>query len=110
MRKANVSDMFKIGRLVTKLGIKEQIYEAQKGKGVDKLEEIGFDLIYMIFEKAVSEEVEDEIYDILSGPFETPKEDIEKMTLNKLLEGCTKVFDLKTVINFISRALPMIKN
>lgn len=110
MRKANIGDLFKIGRLVTKLDIKEQIFEAQKGKEVDKLEEIGFDLIYSIFEKAVSEEVENEIYDVLSGPFETPKEDIRKMSFSELLEHFTNTFDLKTVINFIKRAQPMIKN
>lgn len=110
MRKANIEDMFKIGRLVTKLGIKEQIFEAQKGKEIDNFEEIGFDLVYMIFEKVVSKEVENEIYDVLSGPFEMPKEDIRKLSLSKLLEHFTSVFDLETVVNFIKRALPTIKN
>lgn len=110
MRKANIGDLFKIGRLVTKLDIKDQIFESQKGKEVDKLEEIGFDLVYLIFEKAVSEEVESEIYDILSGPFEMPKEDIRKLSLSKLLEHFTNVFDLETVVNFIKRAQPMTKN
>ena len=49
MRKANMNDLFQIARLVTKLGIKDDIFEAQKGK--EDVEQIGFDVIFKIFEK-----------------------------------------------------------
>lgn len=109
MRKANTADMFKIGRLITDLGVKEQLFEAQKNKEIDKLEEIGFDFFYAIFEKAVSEEVENKIYDVLSGPFEMTGEDIGKMTFSKLIDEFVNCFDLNVVVNFIKRALPEIK-
>lgn len=51
MRKANTADMFKIGRLITDLGVKEQLFEAQKNKEIDKLEEIGFDFFYAILKR-----------------------------------------------------------
>ena len=109
MRKANTADMFKIGRLITDLGVKEQLFEAQKNKEIDKLEEIGFDFFYAIFEKAVSEEVERKIYDVLSGPFEMADEEIGKMAFSELLDGFVNCFDLEVVVNFIKRALPAIK-
>lgn len=109
MRKANTADMFKIGRLITDLGVKEQLFEAQKNKEIDKLEEIGFDFFYAIFEKAVSEEVEKKIYDVLSGPFEMTGEEIGEMAFSELLDGFVNCFDLETLVNFIKRALPAIK-
>ena len=109
MRKANTADMFKIGRLITDLGVKDQLFEAQKNKEIDKLEEIGFDFFYAIFEKAVSEEVENKIYDVLSGPFEMTSDEIGKMTFSKLIDEFVNCFDLNVLVNFIKRALPEIK-
>lgn len=109
MRKANTADMFKIGRLITDLGVKEQLFEAQKNKEIDKLEEIGFDFFYAIFEKVVSEEVEKKIYDVLSGPFEMTGEEIGKMAFSELLDEFVNCFDLNLVVNFIKRALPEIR-
>lgn len=109
MRKANTADMFKIGRLITDLGVKEQLFEAQQNKEIDKLEEIGFDFFYAIFERAVSKDVEKKIYDVLSGPFEMAGEEIGKMPFSELLDGFVNCFDLNLVVNFINRALPAIK-
>lgn len=109
MRKANTADMFKIGRLITALGVKEQLFKAQKNKEIDNLEEIGFDFFYAIFEKAVSEEAENKIYDVLSGPFEMTGEEIGKMTFSKLIDEFVNCFDLEVLANFIKRALPAIK-
>lgn len=109
MRKANTADMFKIGRLITNLGVKEQLFKAQQNKEIDKLEEIGFDFFYAIFERAVSKDVEKKIYDVLSGPFEMTSEEIEKMAFSELLDGFVNCFDLEVVVNFIKRALPAIK-
>ena len=101
MRKANVSDMFKCARLVNKLGIKEEIFNAQKGS--DDLEKIGFNVFYTIFENATTEESENEIYSILSSPFEIPKEDVGKLSPDKLLEYFNECFNFKTLVNFIQR-------
>lgn len=109
MRKANTADMFKIGRLITDLGVKEQLFKAQQNKEIDKLEEIGFDFFYAIFERAVSKDVEKKIYYVLSGPFEMISEEIGKMAFSELLDGFVNCFDLETVVNFIKRALPTIK-
>ena len=108
MRKANVSDMFKIARLVKKLGIKEELFNAQKGS--DNLEEIGFGAAYAIFENAVNEQCENEVYEILSGPFEIPKEDVAKLELDVLFENCKKCFNFSTLLNFTKRVLPKITN
>ena len=32
MRKANTADMFKVGRLITDIGVKEQLFIAQQNK------------------------------------------------------------------------------
>ena len=54
MRKANVSDLFNVARLVKNFGIKDEVFDAAKGK--DDLEEIGFEMIYNIFDKAYREQ------------------------------------------------------
>lgn len=109
MRKANMNDLFQIARLVTKLGIKDDIFEAQKEKELVDVEQIGFDVVFKIFEKATTEDIQNEIYEILSAPFEIPKEDIGRLEPDKLIEMCSKCFNLTTVINFIKRVQPMIQ-
>lgn len=102
MRKANVNDLFNITRLVTELGVKEQLFNAQKGK--EDIEKIGFDFFYIVFENATSKESQKKIYDILSGPFEMNADEIGTMDIDSLISSFRECFNISTIVNFIKRA------
>lgn len=107
MRKANVSDMFNIARLIKEFGIKDEIFEATKGK--DDIEEIGFSMVYNIFDKATTEEAETKIYEVLSSPFEVGCADIGKMEIDELINNFMHCFNVGTLLNFIKRANTLVK-
>lgn len=107
MRKANVSDMFNIARLIKEFGIKDEIFEATKGK--DDIEEIGFSMVYNIFDKATTEEAEQKIYEVLSKPFEIECKKIGKMEIDELINIFLQCFNISTLLNFIKRATPLVK-
>lgn len=101
MRKANVSDLFNVARLVKNFGIKDEVFDAAKGK--DDLEEIGFEMIYNIFDKATTEESEKQIYEVLSKPFEISSDEVSKMEIDVLIQTFKTCFNMETLVNFIKR-------
>lgn len=103
MRKANTNDMFSAARLFKKLGLKKEIFEATKGK--DDVEEIGFNVFYDIFEKATTEDIQNEIYKVLSGPFEMNPDKVGDLAFDELIKNCKFCFNLETLINFTKRAV-----
>lgn len=108
MRKANVHDLFNASRLLSKLDLKDEIFKIQSTINSNSNEEkIGFDFILNVFEKASDEAMENEIYKVLSGPFEMAEEDVAKMEIAEFCKSTLKCFNLETLLNFISRANQM---
>lgn len=102
MRKANTNDLFNIARLIDELGLKEDLFEAQKGK--EDIEKIGFDFIFKIFSKAIKKESQQKIYDVLSEPFEIEPQKVGELGIMELINNTMSCFDLSEVINFFKRA------
>ena len=101
MRKANTNDLFNIARVINELSLKDDVFEAQKGK--EDIEKIGFDLIFNILSKATTKEAQDKIYQVLCEPFEMTKKEVGLLEFDKLIEYCMECFNFKTVLNFIQR-------
>ncbi len=108
MRKANIHDLFNASRLLNKLDLKDEVFKIQSTINSDSNEErIGFDFVLNVFEKASGNEMENEIYKVLSGPFEMTEEEVAKMEIAEFCKSTLKCFNLETLLNFISRANQM---
>ena len=99
--------MFEVVRFIDKLGIKDDIFQAQKGE--EDLERIGFDVIMQIIEKATTSQAEKELYSVLSGPFEMKAKDIEVMDITEFVNAITTCFNLSTLVNFMQRVGPLVQ-
>jgi len=116
MRSLQTRDLFNAVRLVKEIGIREEIKNValkvnvnDENKEKINIEEIGIDLIFSIFDRAVEKNVEEKIYEFLAGPFECEVNDIAKMDPLELLERITKVADIKKWKDFLSKAAQLMK-
>ena len=105
MRKANTNDLFNIARLVNELGLKDDIFEAQKNaqKSEADANAIGYELVFSILSKATTKASQDKIYQVLCEPFEMSAEEVGLLEFDQLIENCKNCFNLTTVLNFIKR-------
>lgn len=96
MRQLNTGDLFKAARLIRKMGIKEDLKVFAEGINSDqKQEEVGIDLLMLIFERATDEASEQLIYEFLAGPFETTADGVKEMELFTMVENLFKVADIE---------------
>lgn len=86
MRKLKTKDVFTAGRMIKKMGIKEELKIALTNERTSR-ENVGFEVMNEIFEKAVEQESEQLIYEFLAGPFECDPKDVEDMELLQMVEG-----------------------
>ena len=106
MRQLNTGDLFKAARLIRKIGIKEDLKTFAEGiKADQKQEEVGFDLLMLIFERATDETSEKLIYEFLSGPFEVTLDEVKEMELFALVESLFQVADVEKWKGFFQGAL-----
>ena len=107
MRKANIHDMFEVVRFIDKLGIREDLFDAQHN--IEDLEKIGFEAIFDIIKATTTQNAETEFYKLLSSPFEMKPEEIETMEITVFVNSIKECFNLETLINFIKRVGPMVQ-
>ena len=74
MRNLQTSDLFSLCRILTTIGIREEIREvaikAEESKTKKVKVDMGFDLLFGILEKATKEQSEQEIYKFIANLFE----------------------------------------
>ena len=111
MRKLNLSDVFKMGRIIkaanikTALvnifknvddkdaGISEDDSEEMKEQKLEKLREsVGLEAVMTVFEACCTEQLENMIYDFLGGVTEKETEKIATQSLGTTIE------DIKTIV------------
>lgn len=106
MRQLNTGDLFKAARLIRKMGIKEDLKKFAEGINADqKQEEVGIDLLILIFERATDESSEQLIYEFLSGPFEVTPDVVKEMELFTLVESLFEVADIEKWKGFFQGVL-----
>ena len=89
-RKLQTSDVFAGIRAINAIGIKEDIKKmCMKANSVQEIvqEEVGFEMIWGIFEKMIGTKGESEIYKFAANIFECSPEDLAKMDPVELLNG-----------------------
>lgn len=90
MRKFETADLFAAGRIISELGVKEEIRAVcMKSNDITDVWAAGYDLIYLLFEKAVEKKTETLIYEFLAGIMEISAEEVKHYDLLDLIDELT---------------------
>ena len=113
MRNLETHDIFSACRLLTKIGVREEIRNVAKAAEESKSKrvqfDIGFDLMFGILEKATQENAENEIYKFIADLFECDPEEVRKMNPIELLKDLEKVANVEEWKNFFGYVAKLMK-
>lgn len=106
MRKLKTSDLFALGRCISKIGIKDELKKlGMKANSAKDIYEMGFEAIFDLFEKACEQKSEQPIYEFIATLFECEWEEIRDMNPIKLIEKLKEVADVATWKAFFKTAV-----
>lgn len=112
MRNLQTRDLFDAGRLIMKLGVRNEIEEiakrAEENKGKPIKIDMGFDLFFGILEKAMQKNAEKDIYIFIANIFECTWEEVQCMDPMDLFDKLGQVADFERWKNFFKRVAKMI--
>lgn len=112
-RKLQLTDVFEGGRLILKIGIREEVEEVAKRAEESKEKRVqidmGFDLFFGILSKAIEADAEKEVYKFLANIFECTPEEISKMDPLVVFNELKEVASFEEWANFIKGAIKLIR-
>lgn len=113
MRSLRTSDIFSACRLLSLIGIREEIREvamkAEESKTKKVKVDMGFDLLFGVLEKATQENAEKEIYKFIADLFECDWESVRDMDPIELFDKLEQVADIEKWQNFFKRVAALMK-
>ena len=112
MRQLQTGDVFAFVRMTKKIGITEELKELILSKDSIKdltAESFGYDLIFLLFDKAAEENSENELYKFLAGPLEMQPEEIQKTDPIDLIEMLKGLADTEKWKSFFTSASKLMK-
>lgn len=99
MRGLQTSDIFSAVRVLTKIGVREEIKEvakqAEESKGKKIQIDFGFDLMFGIIEKAAEQRAENEIYCFIADLFECSPDEVKKMNPVQMFKNLLEVANVE---------------
>lgn len=111
MRKLQTSDIFGMCRVVSAIGVKEEIRSIALSKEKKSMEDKGYDLIFALFEKATASKAEKEFYKFFANIFEMEPKEVEKMDPVEFMDMLVEAASIDKWKAFFSRvASIMVKN
>ena len=112
MRSLQTSDIFAACRILSKIGVREEIREvamkAEESKTKKVQIDMGFDLLFGIIEKATQENAEKEIYKFIADLFECDPEEVRVMNPVKMLKQLEEVANFeewKDFFGYVARLM-----
>ena len=112
MRELQTPDVFALVRLISKAGIKEdlksRILEIEDLKSVNT-ESFGYDVLFLLIEKAAEPQIENEIYKFFADIFEESVEDIKKSDPIDFFEKIMQVATPERWLAFFESAARLMK-
>lgn len=112
MRNLETRDIFSAVRLLTKIGVREEIKEvarqAEESKGNKVRFDFGFDLLFGVIEKAAQENAEKEIYKFIADLLECDPEEVRTMKpveMLKKLEEVANIEEWKDFFGYVRRLI-----
>lgn len=113
MRSLRTEDIFKACRLISKIGVREEVKavakQAEESKEKKVKVDMGFDLLFGILEKATEENAEKEIYLFIANIFECEWKEVRDMDPVELLDKLEEVADIEKWKNFFKRVAALMK-
>lgn len=113
MRNLRTTDIFAACRLLSAIGVREEIREvalrAEESKGKKIKFDMGFDLLFGIIEKATTQNGEEEIYKFIANIFECDWESVRDMDPFELMDKLEKVASIEKWKNFFKRVADLMK-
>lgn len=114
MRNLKTSDIFSACRLLSTIGIREEIKEVARQAEESKTKKIkvdmGFDLLFGVIEKATTEGAEKEIYKFIADIFESDWEYVRDLDPIELLDKLEQVADFDKWKSFFKRVAALMKS
>lgn len=104
IRGLQTEDLFKAWRLISKIGVREEIREvaarAEENKGKKVQFDMGFDLMFGILDKATQTKAENEIYIFIADLFGCAPDEVRTMPPLELFNNLGQVADFEEWKNF----------
>lgn len=110
MRSLQSGDIFAACRLLKAIGVRDEIKKvAEKATSMQDFKsfDVGFDLIYNLFEMAVTSEAEKEWYKFFAGIFECKAEEVKQMDPCDFIDKVLEVADVQKWRDFFSKVLSL---
>ena len=113
MRNLQTSDIFAACRLVSAIGMREELraiaqeMEGNAGKRVQW--DFGFDFLLAIIDKAAQEKAENEVYKFIAGIFECECDAVREMDPIELFDKLGQVADWEKWKAFFDRLMLLLK-
>jgi uncharacterized protein YaaR (DUF327 family) len=107
MRKIVLSDVPKLARIIKTTNTKEAIlkaYEDGKRDGADA-EVVAATVFFTIFENCGEEKTEKQIYELLAGIMEKTPEEVQGLSVDKLIEDIKVIAEENNLVSFFKSAL-----
>lgn len=112
MKTLGMEHVFSAGRLLMKIGVREEVRavakQAEENKSKVIKVDMGFDLLFGILEKAVQESAEEEIYKFIADLLECDPDEVRKMKpldLCKQLEEVASIEEWKDFFGYVKRLI-----
>ena len=113
MRNLETSDIFKAGRLLLKIGVREEIESVARRAEESKTKKVKIDMAYDLFfgilEKAMTQSAEKEIYIFIADLLECDWEEVKKMKPTVLFSKLEEVADFEEWKDFFERVRKLIR-
>lgn len=113
MKKLVTTDVFSGARLIKELNLKKEVEDiCKEADDINDIFHNGFEVVYMIFEKAIDERCELKIYEFLSRPYEMTPEEVGNLEIDKqfeMLEQLAKENDLKAFFSKVKKFINSMK-
>lgn len=110
MRKLKTSDIPAFCRCLKAVGIKDQVQQiAREANSVSDVWDLGFDLLWNIFDVATEAAGEKHFYAFLAGPFEMTAEAVADMDLPDFLAAVKQLAEENDLVDFFKSAGALMK-
>ena len=105
MRKLKTADLPAFCRCIKRIGVKDEVKAlAQNANKVSDIWDMGFDLLWNLFDLATEKNGEEEIYKFLAGPLEMTPEEIADMPLDEFIAAVKQLGEENNLAAFFKSA------
>ena len=113
MRNLQTSDIFAFVRLIDETGMRDELKNMVMKKDSIKdltAESFGYDIIFMLLEKASTKKAEVAVYKFFGSLFEMSEDEVAKMDPVDFIDGVREIADIERWKNFFSSVAKLMES